>query len=211
MSARNLGRRLTIAAALVVSAVAASPAQAGVLVTEAGSCEAQSYSQPFVRWLDSMTYTPVPGGAFEPGQRAWTVNGGAKVVSGNETFYVRDRSDSRSMSVPQGASVTSPVMCVGLDEPTLRFFAQRQGGLLSTVTATMAVSVQFETSLGAVVSLPVGAVDANTGWSPSLPMVVAANLLPLLPNGQTPVKFTFTAVTGSWKIDDVYVDPYRKT
>jgi len=38
-----------------------------------------------------------------------------------------------------------------------------------------------------------------------------ANLLPLLPNGHTPVAFRFTPIRGgSWSIDDVHVDPYQR-
>jgi hypothetical protein len=40
-------------------------------------------------------------------------------------------------------------------------------------------------------------------------MPIVANLLPLLPGSRTPVSFRVTATSGSWKIDDFYVDPYR--
>jgi hypothetical protein len=38
---------------------------------------------------------------------------------------------------------------------------------------------------------------------------VVANLLPLLPNNYTAVAFRLRAVTGTWRIDDVYVDPKK--
>lgn len=206
---RNPKRALALIAALAATAVAAPVANAGILVTSAESCDTQTYSQPFEKWLDHMIYTPVPGGHFEAGAEPWTL-AGARVVSGNETHYVRSRSDTSSLSIPQGKSATSPAMCVGLDEPTLRFFAKQSAVLLGSATSTMAVAVEFETSLGLVVSAPVGVVAANSGWQPSLPMVVVANLLPLMPNDTTAVRFRFTAVTGNWQIDDVYVDPYRR-
>ena len=211
MSGRNLKLTLAMAAAVATAALAAPAANAGLLVTSAASCETHEYTKPFAKWLDYMNYVPVAGGSFEPGQQAWTLAGGARTVSGNETFYVRSTSDSRSLSVPRGATVTSPAMCVGLAEPTLRFFAKETGGLLAAATSTMAVSVEFETSLGLIASAPIGVVAANTGWAPTLPMVVVANLLPLMPNDATTVRFKFTAVTGNWQIDDVYVDPaYRR-
>jgi len=40
--------------------------------------------------------------------------------------------------------------------------------------------------------------------------VLAANLLATLGNGRAAVAFTFTPVTGNWRVDDVYVDPYRQ-
>ena len=209
-----MGRRtkhtLALVAAMAATALSAPAANAGILVASAESCSAHTYSKPFAKWLDYMNYTPVPGGSFEAGAKPWALSG-AKIVSGNETHYVRSTSDTRSLSIPQGKSATSPAMCVGLAEPTLRFFAKQSGGLLGTATGSMAVTVEFETSLGAVVSAPVGVVAANSGWQPSLPMVVVANLLPLMPNNTTAVRFKFAAVTGNWQIDDVYVDPFRRT
>jgi hypothetical protein len=40
--------------------------------------------------------------------------------------------------------------------------------------------------------------------------VIGANLLPLLPGSKTAVAFRFTAVSGDWQIDDVYVDPFTR-
>jgi hypothetical protein len=74
----------------------------------------------------------------------------------------------------------------------------------------MTVEVLVETSLGLVVPVPIGAGLLNTGWAPSLPHLVAANLLPLMPNAKTAVAFRFRAVLGTWQIDDAYVDPYTK-
>jgi Ca2+/H+ antiporter len=99
-------------------------------------------------------------------------------------------------------------MCVGLSEPTIRWF-QKQSSLLG-LTGAMTVSVLTETSLGLVVETPVGAGLLNTSWSPSLTGVVITNLLPLLPDSKTAVAFRFRAVTGTWSVDDVYVDPYAK-
>ena len=94
-------------------------------------------------------------------------------------------------------------MCVGLDEPTLRYFARKNSGLLSTLT----VSVQVQLQLGVWVTLPIG-VDLGGAWHPSLPILVVANLLPLLPPDQTAVRFMFAPLLGgAWQIDDVYVDP----
>jgi hypothetical protein len=187
----------------------APTASAGLLVSTAESCDAQTFSQPFARFGDYASYTPVPGGSFESGAAAWSVTGGAKLVSGNETYYVRSKSDARSLYLPAGATATSPAMCVGLTEPTARWF-QKQSGSLLGLTGAMTVEVLFENSLGQVVSLPIGAGLLGTGWQPSLPAVVTASLLPLLPDQKTAVAFRFRALTGNWNVDDVYVDPYGR-
>src|SRR5712671_1539272 len=83
-------RAITIAAAaLTLVAVAAPTANAGLLVSTASDCDAQQLSQPFAPWADFANYTPVPGGSFEAGAPVWSLTGGAKVVSGNESFGVR--------------------------------------------------------------------------------------------------------------------------
>src|SRR4051794_37314920 len=106
--------RIFIAVAAVAGAAIAAPAaNAGLLVSSAQSCASETFSTPFAKWGDNATYTPVPGGAFESGQPGWTLSGGAKIVSGNETNYVRSASDSHSLSIPAGGVATSPSICVG--------------------------------------------------------------------------------------------------
>jgi hypothetical protein len=205
-------KKLHIFVATAVAAIAmtaTSAANAGILVSSAQSCDSQQFSTPFSRWSDNATYTPVPGGSFEAGAKAWTLSGGAKVVSGNESFKVGGSADSRSLSIPAGGVATSPSMCVGLAEPTVRWF-QKQSNSLLGLTGAMTVSVLTETSLGVVVETPVGAGLLGTSWSPSLTGVIVTNLLPLLPGNKTAVAFRFRAVTGTWNVDDVYVDPYQR-
>ena len=198
-----------LAATLAIAAVAAPTANAGLLVKSAQDCETQQYSKPFSGFGDSANYTGMPGGSFESGAPAWTVTGGAKVVSGNEPWSVRAAGDSRSLYLPQGATATSPSMCVGIEHPTARWFAKSSGSLLG-LTGAMTVEVLFENSLGGVMSVPIGAGLLSSCWQPSLPGVVSASLLPLLPGQKTAVAFRFRAVTGNWNVDDAYVDPYAR-
>ena len=73
----------------------------------------------------------------------------------------------------------------------------------------MSVQVQLELG-GTWVTLPIG-VDLGGAWHPSLPHLVIANLLPLLPPDMTAVRFKFAPILGGeWQIDDVYVDPRAK-
>jgi hypothetical protein len=204
---RNIRLALVCAAITGASALATPAANAGVLVSSATSCDAQTHSQPFAQWADLASYTPVPGGSFETGEPSWTLSGGAKVVSGNEPFHVRSAADSKSLLIPQGGVATSRSICVGIHEPTMRFFSKQNGGLLGSVTSAMTVEVQFETSLGLVVSAPINLGALNSAWSPGAPAMIVANLLPLMPDDTTAVAFRFRAVTGSWNVDDVYVDP----
>jgi hypothetical protein len=191
-------------AGLVAAGAFAAPAHAGILTTSATDCNDGALTQPFARYGDTADYKSV--GTFEDGTAGWTLTGGAKVVAGNETAHVSGADDSRSLSLPVGSTATTPPVCVGLAEPTLRFFAKRDSGLLSTVV----VSVQVQTSLGVWVPLPLG-VDLGGAWHPSGRMLILANLLPLLPPDRTAVRFTFAPLLGSYQIDDVYVDPLHRT
>jgi hypothetical protein len=148
-------------------------------------CPAQPLDRTFLPWLDGAWYEAAPNGGLESGADGWTLNG-ATVVNGNDPY----EPGSQSLSIPSGASALTPPMCVDLAHPTLRFFAR--GGLLLTVT------VLFDG-----LELPVGVVTGGSSWQPSLPMLVAGNLL----SGE--VQFRFTAL-GNWRVDDVFVDPYSK-
>ena len=205
-------KTLMFVATVAAMAIAAPSAQAGVLVKTTTDCDESVIEQPFTQWSDKNNYVLAPGGTFEDGAAGWALSG-ASVVAGNEPWNVHGDGDSKSLKIPAGRSATSQAMCVGLEHPTLRFFAKNTsssllGGLLSTLT----VEVQFETSVGAVVSLPIGVILPSGKWQPTPSFLVIANLLPLLPGQHTPVRFRFTAIGGSsWQIDDVYVDPRTRT
>jgi hypothetical protein len=197
---------LAALAATVASAALAAPANAGIITKTATDCDVETFSHPFAKWGDNADYKPVPRGSFEAGAAGWQLSGGAKIVAGNETYKVAGAADKYSLELPSGSKAISPSVCVGLDDPTLRYFVRKNSGLLST----MAVSVRVETSLGLVATVPIG-VDLGGSWHPSLPTLVVANLLPLLPGDKTAVQFQFTPLLGGdWQIDDVYVDPYRR-
>ena len=200
----------TAATALAALAFSASSASAGVLVNAAPSCDAQPLSTPFVPWLDTALYTPLSGGDFEAAAAGWSLSGGAAVATGNEPYQVAGPGDTKSLTIPAGGSATSPAICVGLNHPSIRFFAKRRsGGMLSL--STLRVDVLFETANGTTASLPIGLVGNGGGWQPTLPMAVVANLLPLLPGEQTPVAFRFTAQgNADWSVDDAWVDPYSR-
>jgi hypothetical protein len=195
---RAAGAAFAVAAA---SAAISAPAQAGILTKSATNCGDPAISQAFKPWGDQSNYKLVDD--FESGADGWTLSGGAKVVTGDATPKVGTGDDKYSLSLPAGSTAVSPPVCVGLNEPTLRLFARKNSGLLST----MSVWVDVQTSLNIWVTLPIG-VDLGGGWHPSGPYLVVANLLPLLPPDMTAVRFRFAPLLGgSWQVDDVYVDP----
>jgi len=205
MTRRALRPVLAVLAAGAAALGAAAPANAGLLAASAGDCADVTTARVFAPWLDPARYFLAPDGGFEAGAAGWELDGAA-VVDGNEPFEVSGPG-SHSLALPSGATATSPVVCVGIDRPTIRFFVKRTGGSLPS---HLQVSVNFTGPLGQPLTLPVGVVGGSSTWQPSPTMVVAASLLPLLPGKRTPVTFTFTAQGGSWLVDDVHVDPYGK-
>jgi hypothetical protein len=194
------------ALALAGMTVSPRPASAGPIVSSAPDCDEQILSRPFLSWLDSAKYTPHPGGGFEGSLEGWQLGGGAGVVQGNQPFPVEGEGTGASLAIPAGAEVTTSSVCVGLGHPTIRLFARRTSG---RVTSQLAVEVLFEDREGDVHSLPIGAVVGARDWAPSAPLPIVANLLPLLPEDRTAVAFRFTASGGDWQVDDVFVDPWR--
>lgn len=203
---RTIHRIRALAAAMVATVALAVPtaANAGPLTANAPACSSQTLSQPFLPWADLMSYTLNPGGSFENGTAGWTLSG-ASVASGNEQFYVTSPGDKKSLWLPSGSSATSAPVCVGIEHPTIRFFAKADSSL-----AQLSVDVLFEDAAGNVLSAPIGVVTGNTAWAPTLTYPIVANLLPLLPDNHTAVAFRFGVSGGSFRIDDLYVDPYQR-
>jgi hypothetical protein len=196
---RGLGlARLVVLAALAVLALPGSALAAG--------CPDQPLARTFQPWIDPAWYAAAPDGGLEAGAEGWTLGGGAAVVAGNEPFYVGDRGDGRSLALPPGASATTPEVCIGVEHPTVRFFARNSG----SVTSSLEVAVVFRDVLGEQRALPVGVVAAGDEWAPTPVVPVVVNLLSVLGDQQVAFRFTALDDRGAWTIDDVYVDPYKK-
>jgi hypothetical protein len=205
-SRRTVGAHVFAVAVLAISL--AAPARAGTEVAVA-SCASATYEQPFAPWLDFASYVLAPNGGLESGAAGWSLDGGAAVVAGNESFYVGGARDTRSLSLPSGSSATTSDMCVDATSPDLRFFARNSGSLLSTLK----VEVLYTDTLGRSRALTVAVLAAGSTWQPTLPVALLANLTapPLVTDGTTSVAFRFTpqGSWSDWRIDDVYVDPFK--
>jgi hypothetical protein len=201
-------RRLAglFAASLFALGISSSSAVAGPLVASATDCDAQYAEQPFLPWADPASYVLAPGGTLEGGLAGWSTSGNVAAVSGNEPWYVHADGESTAMRLSPGSSATTSSMCVGIEHPTLRFFARNGGSALSTLR----VDVLFEDAWGNVRSATIGVGAGIAGWQLTAQMPVVANLLALLPGEHTAVAFRFTAQGGPWTIDDVYVDPWQR-
>jgi len=193
---------VTVTAALAALAIAVPSASASLL----DGCPSADAVQPFLPWGDQSWYVLAPDGGFEQGGGVWSLEDGAAVVAGNESFQVGGAGDSWSLALPDGSRATSADVCIGLDSPTMRFFARNDGD----PNGSLSVSVIVHTLLGPLV-VPVGRVDGTDAWQPTPVFLLLANLtaVPIVNDGTASIQLRFTPHGGDWRIDDVYVDPWK--
>jgi hypothetical protein len=198
---RRLARSLATAMA---ASLIATAGQAAAATPAAVTCIDAPSSKVFLPWLDVFDYQRVPGGNFESGLAGWSTSGGAQVVTDNEPWKVGGAADSHALSLPKGASATSPPFCAGLGYPTVRLFST--GGGLPVLTSLKVELIYTDPnkllrSFGLVPVLP------SAAWQPSLPLLTLSGL-PLLTGSSMAVRIT--AVGAAFRVDDVYVDPYQR-
>lgn len=181
------------------------------LAVFAGSAQACSYSGAetvFSPWGDQRNYVLAPDGGFEASGSGWKLNRGAAVVEGNESHYLNDAGDSKSLSLPAGSSAVSPPVCMALDTPSFRLVA-RNGGNPSSQLRVEAVYKL----LGLVRTKTAGTLRAGSTWAPtqSVSTVLTLSTLvgTLIPSA-IEIRFTPLDSSGQWQVDDVYIDPFRR-
>jgi hypothetical protein len=190
LSAHRLIRTVSLACTLGVAALLGlivSGAQAKVVdppsLVNLNTCNVSALSQPFARWLDFAHYELAPGGDFER--------------STCEPYAATGTRGSSSLSLPAGSSAQSPLTCVDAAYPSIRFFIAGHG--------TVAVSVVDGSSV-----IPAGVAIAWLFWWPTLMMPTSAPVLGALSGGTAQVSLRFTGLSGSPRIDDVFIDPWGR-
>ena len=189
----------TLVAVLAVALCAPAANAKGSLLGLNNNCGPTS--QPFAQFGDYRNYTFAPDGGLESGGSGWSLTGGARVVAGNEPFFVHAPYDSRSLSLPAGSSASTPPACMGTTSTWIRFFAKNSAG------GSLRVQVIYRGLLGNVVAtLNWATISNTTSWSPSPPILNLQSLLGLL--GARTVQLKFYADGAASQVDDIYVDPW---
>jgi hypothetical protein len=155
---------------------------------------------------DSAYYSLLQSGSFESGATGWTLHG-ASVASGNQTTGI-GAGGSHSLAIPASGEALSPAFCVGTEYPSYRFFARRTSGTWGVLNAIL----RWKDSSGVTHETTTAAVQSGTSWT-ATPVLALGTTLPLWQSGETltvQVLFRPERSGGSWAIDDVYIDPYRK-
>jgi hypothetical protein len=164
------------------------------------SCGATSH--PFTPWGDSGAYCAFPNLGFESGSNGWTLNGNASIAAANEPWH-ESGAGTHALQLGPGATALSSPLPVSLLDPWLRFFARSNGA-----NGSLHVQVLFRGLTGNLTGLlNFGTLSPGgySSWQPTQ-RVLSTLALPLL-TSTAQVELTSQAKSGSWQVDDVYLDP----
>jgi hypothetical protein len=208
-SSRRTGRLLAAISGLALFA-AAPAAQAATTAANPQNCIPKpALKQAFLPWADAGQYTLSPGGDLESTLGGWVLSGGARVVAGNEPFYVGRTADKASLSLPAGSSVVTAPICIDDTYPWFRLFARNTSNRM----ASLKVEVLYLDTSGKLRTRASGTYNAPTStWAPTGTLKLPLTFDPTAAAGAAPVSFRFTpqGLDSSWQIDDVYVDPMAR-
>lgn len=193
--------RLTTAilAAMLVCAAFAGSAQA---------CSSTGAASVFRPWNDQRSYVLAPDGGFEAGGQGWSLQGGAKAVSGNESFNLHSSSDRSSLSLPTGSSAGSPPVCMAIDTPVFRMMARNTGDPSSRLQVTANYKL-----LGLLHTQTLAIVTAGSSWAPTAPqstVLTLSTIVGTLIPSSIEIRLTPMDNKGKWQVDDLYVDPFAR-
>ncbi|MFA9269596.1 MAG: hypothetical protein ACEQSX_02390 [Baekduiaceae bacterium] len=191
-------RRLLLSLTVLAGAFVAMPAAAQ-------ACGSQDLAQRLLVLGDTGLYLPVDNAGFENGNNDWKLSK-ASLVKANEPWKVLGAKHVSALRLNAGGTALSDEVCVTVDHTHSRFFARAV-----TTTGSLRVDVLWdnEGQDQQATVLTLSAVQFKA-WaaSPVTPMAAAVKSLYEDEEDEL-VALKFTAVSGTWEIDDVLVDPYR--
>jgi hypothetical protein len=181
------------AAAAAIAAFSAPAGHAALLCKGTGT--------PFAQFGDDNSYFGFANNGFENGAAGWSLSG-ASVGPGNEPWHVNGSGDS-SLQIGPGGTASSPLVCAALNAPDWRMFAHAAGA-----NGQLRAQIVFYGLLGNITGiLNLTSFDAAgyASWEPSAD--VPSSLALPLATYAAQLRLTSTATSGTWQVDDVFVDP----
>jgi hypothetical protein len=190
----------TFVAVLAATGLSVCAGSAGASLSLLPSCGATTH--PFTPWGDTASYCAFPNLGLESGSAGWSLKGTASVVAGNEPWHVSG-AGTHALQLAPGASALSAPLPVNLLDPWLRFFAHS-----ANANGPLQVQVVFRGLTGNLTGLlNFGSLAQGSfsSWQPTQKVLSALALPALTMTAQ--VQLTSQAKSGSWQIDDLYLDP----
>jgi hypothetical protein len=190
--------RYLLAGAATLCAVVAAGVSGMVGSALAATCPPPPTSlQPFIPWSDANDYVLTTGGSFEPGAPAWTLSGGAQVVTGNAPNRLDPSNSSQSLYLPAGSSATSPCVTAPQIKGVVRFFVKNMGDSGGQLQVEILVK-------GGVYQA--GLVTAGSNWDAS--PALGSNAPNYKGAVAYQVRLTPVGAGSAFTVDDIYFDPY---
>jgi hypothetical protein len=185
------------AADFIAPAISAAQADAvgSAPLVGLNSCNPPAVSQPFAPWFDSAHYELVPGGDFE--NSTWSLDAGAERVAGSEPYAATGTLGSYSLALPASSSAESPLTCVDATYASIRFFISGEG------------SVAVNLVDGSTV-IPAGVAVAGGDWAPTPVMLTSSAVVGAQSGGTAQVSVDIKGLSGSPRVDDVFIDPWSR-
>lgn len=164
----------------------------GRTAMSAENCVTPTVSNPFAAYGDRADYFLVPGGDFSAPSDDWAYIHGGVV-------------DGRAVLGASPAAAMSSKVCVGLNEPTMRFRYASTGSSpkLRVDAAFLGTNGELRTDYVTTIS------GARSSMTVS-PIIRIGTNTRAAAGDKTAIRLVFTVQSGAWAIDDVYVDPFQR-
>jgi hypothetical protein len=168
-----------------------------------GACPIPTPTYPFAPWGDTTPYVLAKDGSFED-KSPW--RGTATRVPENNPFQLAGPGQ-RSMRVQGDQVLVSPVLCVNDKRPYLRFVARALDPESWLVVEVLWKERGEEMEL----VLDEHSAALYQVWGPSnfVPLATAMTLDKKKENVR--LRFTLKGGVGDWLVDDVFVDPIKRS
>jgi hypothetical protein len=191
---------------VVIAALGAAPAQAATTPVDTSMCTTPVFSQPFLSWQDTNSYTLVSGQSADNFSGAgWVLSGGASLV----TTTLADGRTGSVLDLPTGSQAVSPTICVASDYPDARMMVSNLSG---SSGGKMDFAVSYAGTSSATTPQQTGTfkTTGNQGVSGNWLLSAPADMQPGSAPGWQPMQITLTP-SGPKKTDfqiyNLYVDP----
>ena len=171
------------------------------------ACTARTEATVFARWGDQSRYFLVSNGGFENGSTDWTLSGGAKVVNGNESYFVGKSSDAHSLSIPPGGAAATRPMCVSKGEDTIRLFVNNSH-ISGAILHVDAVVVNPDNGAVGTTAFDVNGDVPSSAWSPTMQLKIPS-MFGSSGTEQLTLRFSTRGTKANWALDDIYIDPFK--
>ena len=185
-----------------------------LLASEASeeTCSSPLTQKPFGRFGDYRDYVMAPDGSFEdPVLSGWQLSAWARRVTETDPVDLGANDGTGMLSMAARARAISPTMCVDLNYPIFRLLTKAVGRRDSSEFKIEVVYPDSPKPAWEELTKFDGKqfTDAGSGWRLTNDFALKPDL-----GGDTVgfrrVAFRFTALRGSWRVDDLYVDPSRR-